>query len=336
MRGRIVVLGGGHGVASVLRAIRHDALELTVIVTIADDGGSSGELRRRWGGPAVGDMRRSLLALAGEETSLARALSRPVTIGGFGGHPHPLGNLMIRSVIEAVGDVETASGWLGARLGISARVLPASAEPVLLVADAGEGEVIRGETAIGAAQIPVHRLRFEPERPRSPKAALEAIRRADWILLAPGSLFTSTLAAAALPEIASAIASAQARVLWISNLEPEAIETADMAAPDHLAALRSHGVRVDAVLYDPGARLCFTSGQLESEQLRVLARPLSAHRPDVHDPVLLDRALDDLVGRPVDARRRLRPRACSARSSCRVSASTPDGSNRVVGSCAWT
>jgi uncharacterized cofD-like protein len=308
MDGRIVVLGGGHGVASVLRAVREDAVELTVVVTVADDGGSSGELRRRWGGPAVGDVRRSLIALASEETVLARALARPLTLDRVG--RHPLGNLLIRSLTEAFGDLEAATDWLGRQLGISARVLPASAEPVWLVADTAGDDVIRGESAIGAARVPIRRLRFEPESPKSPPAALEAIGQADWILLAPGSLFTSTLAATALPEVASAIESARARVLWICNLEPEQSETVAMTAADHLAALRRHGVRVDAVLYDPGARLHFAPEQLAREQLPALARRLRAGQHGLHDPVLLHGALRELSASLVesDARRSGPPR----------------------------
>jgi uncharacterized cofD-like protein len=292
MCGRIVVLGGGHGVASVLHALREDPVELTVIVTVADDGGSSGELRRRWGGPAVGDVRRSLIALAGEDTALARAFAQPLATNGLG--RHPLGNLVIHSLTGAFGDIETATEWLRGRLGISAHVLPASAEPVWLLADGGDDQVIFGESAIGAARIPIRRLRFEPECPRSPVAALQAIDHADWILLAPGSLFTSTLAATALPDVASAIARTRARVLWICNLEPEQRETAGMTAADHLAAVRSHGVRVDAVLYDPGASLQFATGQLAREQVPAIARRLRARQPGTHDPVLLHDALHEL------------------------------------------
>jgi uncharacterized cofD-like protein len=291
MSRRIVVLGGGHGVASVLHAVRDDPLELTVIVTIADDAGSSQELRRRSGGPAFGDMRRSLSALAGEESVLGRAFARPLTINRLG--RHPLGNLVIRSLVEAFGDVETATAWLGGQLGISARVLPASIEPVRLLAETGD-ELIRGKAAIVAARVPILRLRFEPEHPESPPAALEAIERADWILLAPGSLFTSTLAATALPEVASAIAGTSSRVLWICNLEPELRETAGMTAIDHLAALRSHGVRVDIGLYDPGARLHFTPQQLALERLPALPRQLRAPEPGQHDPELLREALHEL------------------------------------------
>ena len=290
-----MVLGGGHGLAAVLRALRHHPAELTVIVTVADDGGSSGELRRRRAGPAVGDMRRALISLAGDDVALARAFTRSLSIDGLG--RHPLGNLVIRSIADAFGDLELASEWLGEQLGISAHVLPASAEPVSLLAEAGN-QVIHGERAIGAARAPIRRIRFSPERPFVPDATCESIDRADLVLLGPGSLFTSVLAASALPDVAATLARTPARVMWISNLEPEAIETAGMTGHDHLAALRRHGVRVDGVLYDPAAKLRFDPARLAGESLEPLPRVLRSARPGIHDPALLRMALEELLSRP--------------------------------------
>ncbi len=304
---RVVVLGGGHGVASVLDALRGRALELTVIVTVADDGGSSGELRRREGGPAVGDMRRSLIALAGDDRLLARAFAWPVTINRLG--EHPLGNLVIQSLAKAFGDLETASGWLGEQFDIGGHVLPASAETVSLLAVTRD-EVIRGESAIRAARKPILRLRFEPERPITPAAVLEAVGGADWVLLAPGSLFTSVLAATALPDVASALMRTGGRVLWICNLAPEARESSGMTAADHLRALHTHGVRVDAVLCDPGAKLRFTLEQLQRQRLPAIFRPLRADFPSVHDPARLRAALLELFADP--ERSRVEPNSRSA------------------------
>ena len=287
------MLGGGHGLASVLRALSNDPAELTVIVTIADDGGSSGELRRRREGPAVGDLRRSLLALTGDEVVLARAFARPLTINRVG--RHPLGNLVIRSVADAFGDLGEATAWLGEQLGIAGRVLPATAEAVSLIADAGD-VLLHGESAIGAATQEIGNLRFSPESPAVPPAVLEAIARADYVVLAPGSLFTSVLAASAVPDVAAALRAAPARVLWITNLEPDGRETAGMSAADHLAALRRHGVPADEVLYDPAAELHFEPDQLAHEGITEWARPLRGEQSGVHDPALLRTALSDVFG----------------------------------------
>ena len=291
MNARVVILGGGHGVAVVLRALGEHDLNLTVVVTAADDGGSSGELRDLWGGPAVGDMRRSLIALAGEEGAPGRALAAPVTISRFG--RHPLGNLVLCSLAKAFGDLETAGEWIGEQLDISAYVLPATAQPVTLLAVVGD-EVIRGESAIGATSEGIDRLRFDPEHPDVPPPVLDAIGQADWVLLAPGSLFTSVLAVCAVPDIATALADTPAHVLWLCNLEPQIPETDGMSAPDHLGSLRRHGVRVDAVLYDPAARLHFSPAELAAADLPGFAYALQSEQPRRHDPVLLSAALHDL------------------------------------------
>jgi uncharacterized cofD-like protein len=288
---RIAILGGGHGVAAVLRALRDQEFMLTAIVTVADDGGSSGDLRRKWGSSGVGDMRRSLTALSDEGHAVARALDAPVAIARFG--EHPLGNLVLCSLAKAFGDLETAGEWLIAQLGLGASVLPATMQPISLIAVAGE-ELIRGESAIGAATNRIEALGFEPAHPEVPPSVLNAIAEADWVLLGPGSLFTSVLAVSALPDISSALAHSAARVVWICNLEPQTPETAGMTAADHLAALRRHGVRVDAVLFDPAATLHFTPGQLEAAHVRALAYPLVSSDHGRHDSVLLSAALNDV------------------------------------------
>jgi uncharacterized cofD-like protein len=287
---RIAVLGGGHGVAAVLSALRDAPVELTAIVTTADDGGSSGDLRRRFGGPAVGDLRRSLIALSDGTNLLATVMSRPLQTR-YG--RHPVGNLLIQSLMDSLGDLESSSRWLGQWLGISGCVLPASVEPVRLLADTGD-RLIAGESAIGDAADRIVRLRFDPQWPRTPFAAVQAIQGADWVLLAPGSLYTSTLATSALPQIVSALARTAARVLWLCNLDPGRGETVGMTAEDHLAALRAHGVRVDGVLYDPNAKLHFDAPALARNRLVGFAHTLQAGRFPVHDPSLLGAVLESL------------------------------------------
>jgi uncharacterized cofD-like protein len=290
MTARVAVLGGGHGVAAVLSALRDAPVELTAIVTTADDGGSSGDLRRRFGGPAVGDLRRSLIALSDGTNLLATVMSRPLQTR-YG--RHPVGNLLIQSLMDSLGDLESSSRWLGQWLGISGCVLPASVEPVRLLADTGD-RLIAGESAIGDAADRIVRLRFDPQWPRTPFAAVQAIQGADWVLLAPGSLYTSTLATSALPQIVSALARTPARVLWLCNLDPGRGETVGMTAEDHLTALRAHGVRVDGILYDPDAKLHFDAPALARNRLVGFAHSLQAGRFPVHDPSLLGAVLESL------------------------------------------
>jgi len=295
MLGRVTVIGGGHGLAAVLAALRHEPCELTAVVTVADDGGSSGELRRHGGGPAVGDLRRALVALAADGTPLARALERPVTVNRSG--RHPLGNLVIRSLADVFGDLGHAVDRLGLELGIRAQVVPATVDNVSLMAEAGGG-VIFGESAIGTSQAAIRRLRFSPERPRVSDAALASIATSDYVLLGPGSLFTSVLAVCALPDVVSALLATAARKVWICNLQRQPGETAGMSASGHLAALRRHGIRVDAVLYDPEAEVSFAPTHLARRGVEAVPRPLQDDEPGIHDPVLLRTALRGILARP--------------------------------------
>jgi uncharacterized cofD-like protein len=293
LHGRFTTVGGGHGTSSVVRALRGSAAELTLIVSTADDGGSSGALRRRWGGPAVGDMRRSLATLSGDGSLAARALSRPLTLGRAGSHP--LGNLMLRSLADAFGDLGVAARWLEHELGIAAQVLPATVEPVSLIAVTADDRRIYGESAIGWCSSPIDRLSFAPAHPRSPAAAIAAIGAADFVLIAPGSLYTSTLATAALPQLAAALTVTPATVVWLCNLDPGHGEAARMTGAEHLSALRRHGVRVDAVIYDPDAEVHLTPANLAGEDLFVLTCPLRSRQPGVHDAELLRAALEELA-----------------------------------------
>jgi len=177
---------------------------------------------------------------------------------------------------------------------VSARVLPATTEPVTLIARAGD-ELIRGESAIGAIRRRISAIRFEPRRPEIPPPVIDAIDQADWVILGPGSLFTSVLAVGALPDIRSALAGTRARVLWICNLVPEIPETAGMSAGDHLSTLRAHGVRVDAVLYDPAAALHFSVLELAAAGMPGLAYELMSADHGRHDPALLSVALEPLL-----------------------------------------
>lgn len=293
LSGRFVVLGGGHGTSAVAKALRTTAAELTLIVTIADDGGSSGVLRRRLGGPAVGDMRRSMIALSGEDTLVGRTLTRPLTLGRFG--THPLGNLVLHSLADAFGDLEAGAVWLEQQIGLDAQILPATIEPVSLLARTDDERVIRGESEIGRCTSPIRRLCFEPRYPASPCAAVTAIAEADCVLIAPGSLFTSTLATVALPDLAAALATTPATVVWLCNLAPGRGEGARLTGAEALAALRAHGVRVDAVLHDPDAPLHLTATDVDGEDVHVLAHSLRSAEPGVHDPDRLRVALDELL-----------------------------------------
>ncbi|MFL5862954.1 MAG: uridine diphosphate-N-acetylglucosamine-binding protein YvcK [Solirubrobacteraceae bacterium] len=331
MTRRVTVLGGGHGVASVLSALRADCHRVTAIVTVADDGGSSGALRRRIGGAGVGDVRRALIALTGEENPMAAALARKVEVDSLGWHP--VGNIVLSALTQTLGDLQAASDWLGERLRAPGRIVAATVEPVSLTAEV-HGALIVGESAIGAAGARIARVGFCPDLPQVSPSALAAVADADCILLGPGSLYTSILAVCALPGLAAALADTPAQVIWICNLSPEPGETPELSAAEHLAALRRHGVRVDAVLQDREAKLHLTPGELADDVLSEIARPMRGGEPHLHDIGLLRLALRDVV-RGATSGRAL-PSAADVMHAPAWLATGPAPLEPVVGARTWT
>jgi uncharacterized cofD-like protein len=237
--------------------------------------------------PALTELHQALEALAGDSVALARAMRRPLTLDRLG--RHPLGNLMIHSLASGFGDLESASAWLGAQLGVEGDVLPATVEPLTFMVQAGRAEPGRPRAAWihGSDQ-----LCFTPQRPPVPARVITAIGGAEAILLAPGPLFRGMLVAAAVPDIAGALRTTPARIVWICNLEPEDCETAG----DQLDVLLRHGVRVDAALYDPASRLGRSSDQLARRGVETIPRSLEASSSTAHDRQLLRAALVELLG----------------------------------------
>jgi uncharacterized cofD-like protein len=289
----VVVLGGGRGLVSMLRALRDEDSRLTVIVSIAHEGLDGGGARQRVTAAAVEDLRGSLEAMAGEEGALLRAIRRPLTIERLG--RHPLGSLVIASVAEAFGDYGRASTWLGEQLGVGGAVVPATVGPVELQIESAAA--VPTPEASGGSAHRLSRLRFVGKRVESPDAAVASIQHAQWVVLAPGSLYRSVLATAAVPDLVAALSSTPARVLWIPNLAPDSREAAKLSAIDHLLALRLHGIRVDAVMHDPEAMLGFDADKLASYRVVSVPRELrKTANPAVHDPELLRLALARLIG----------------------------------------
>jgi uncharacterized cofD-like protein len=287
----IVVLGGGRGLASVLRALRSTDKRVTAIVSIAWEGDCGDGAERRLTGTGVGDLRRSLEALTDDDGALLRAIRRPLTVEGLG--QHPLGNLTLAAAADALGDYGRASIWLGEQLGIDGAVLPATIEPgrrqIELVEQEATGE------PLGGRGRRVGKLRFIGDRTESPEAAIAAIRDSQWALLTPGALYRRVLSASAVPDLAASLRSTSARVVWIANLEPDPREAPHTTAIEHVVLLRLHGVRVDVVLHDSSATLAFDPAELAAIGVESVSRPLrSAANPAVHDPEQLQLALTEL------------------------------------------
>ena len=283
---RVVALGGGHGTAVTLRAARRYAGDVTAIVSVADDGGSSGRLREQLDVVALGDLRKCLVALAAESSVLARAFEHRFAGGDLAGHA--VGNVVLAGMVRAAGGLVAGIEETARLLGASGRVLPATLEPVVLKATGARGQV-NGQVAVSRAGH-IERVFLDPHSSRPPDEALAAIERADQIVIGPGSLYTSVLAVAAVEGIARAVTAARAQRAYVCNLRPQIPETQGYDVADHVAALRRHGIEVDVVLWDPA------SGMIAgSPTVRLVARPLAGDSGLVHDPVRLADALSDLL-----------------------------------------
>jgi len=290
-RPKVVALGGGHGTAVTLRAARQYASDITGVVSVADDGGSSGRLRKALGIPAPGDLRRCLVALSEDGNPLAAAFDHRFSAEAGDLEGHALGNLLIAGLADALGSFTAALEEAARLLGAEGRVLPATAEAVVLKAVSDTGEV-HGQVAVQNAGRIAH-VSLVPADPEVPAAALAAIAAADQIVLGPGSLFTSVLAVLAVPAIREAVNASPATVVYVCNLRT-GTETEGYDVAAHAEAVLAHGVSPDVVLYDASAievGMLPVPGQAAAE---LTARPPTA--ATVHDPARLARALAGLVG----------------------------------------
>lgn len=285
----VVGLGGGHGLDTTLRAARTYAGAITAVVSVADDGGSSGRLRDSYGLPAVGDIRRCLGALADFDAPLTQALEHRFGPGDLDGHP--VGNLLLAGLAVATGDFAAAVHEVGRLIGACGTVIPATTAPVHLAADLADGTTLRGQVAVDHAQ-PVTRVRCEPTDIAATPAAFHAIADADQIVLGPGSLHTSLLAVLAVPGIAAAIEANPAPLVFVANLRAVR-STSGWDLAQHLAALADHGVHPDVVLADENSHMA--EGSLPSG-LNLVRSSLARFDTPAHDPVQLAKALADLVG----------------------------------------
>ncbi|MGH9076690.1 MAG: gluconeogenesis factor YvcK family protein [Acidimicrobiales bacterium] len=245
---RVVALGGGHGLATTLAAARRYAGRVCAVVSVADDGGSSGRLRQSFGIPAPGDLRRCLVAMADPASVWARAFEHRFASGELEGHA--VGNLVIAGLAEVTGDFVAAVDEAARLLGVQGRVLPASAVPVVLKAVVAGREVL-GQVRVAGAGGPISGVSIVPPDAPAPAEVVRAISEADQVVLGPGSLFTSVLATCAVADIRAALARRRGGRVYVCNLRPQRHETDGFSAADHLAALRSHGVEVDTMVYDP-------------------------------------------------------------------------------------
>jgi uncharacterized cofD-like protein len=262
---KVVAFGGGHGLAASLSALRRVTPDVTAIVTVADDGGSSGRLRQEFGMLPPGDLRMALAALCGDDdwgTTWARVVQH--RFGGTGDLAgHAVGNLLIAGLWDLLGDPVEALDWMARLLRVTGRVLPMAAVPLDIVA-AVEGadpaapdalSQVRGQSAVAVAHGRVRSISLVPADPPAVPDAVAAVLDADWVVFGPGSWFSSVLPHLLVPSLAGALKRSQARKLVALNLVPQPGETDGFSPHRHLEVLADHApsLSFDVVLADTAA-----------------------------------------------------------------------------------
>lgn len=313
--GRLVAFGGGHGLSATLQAARKVARQITAVVTVADDGGSSGRLRRELGILPPGDLRMALCALAGESDEHQRlATLFQHRYGGTGALAgHAVGNLvfaglweMLASPVAALRSIESLLGSVGNVMPMSPVALDIAADVFGLEADPRLVRTIVGQVAVASTPGQVRRVRLIPADPPATDGVVDAVQDADVVVLGPGSWFTSVIPNVLVPDIARALETTSAKKVLVLNLAPQPGETAGFSAERHLHVLRQHApnVRFDAVVMDPRTglsegefgQLLRTAENLGAELVRAEVAFDSPHggiRP-VHDPAALARCLREI------------------------------------------
>jgi len=259
---RVVALGGGHGLHASLSALRHVTTNPTAVVTVADNGGSSGRLRGEFGVLPPGDLRMALAALCGDNEwgqTWERVLQhRFAGEGQMRGHV--VGNLLIVSLWELLGDHVAALSWVARLLGAEGTVLPMAVTRMDITAEVRGLEpadpvaltTVRGQVEVATTAGTIVSIALDPPDPTACPEAVDAVRSADWVFLGPGSWYTSVIPHLMVPALREALVRTDARLVVVLNLEGQAGETTDYAPEDHLAALHEHApdLEIHTVLAD--------------------------------------------------------------------------------------
>ena len=300
---QVVALGGGHGLSATLRALRHITHSLTAVVTVADDGGSSGRLREEMEILPPGDLRMALASLC--EESDWGLLWRDVmqlrlrTTGSLDGHS--LGNLLIAGLWQLLDDPVQGLDLVARLLGATGRVLPMASVPLDIEADMDDGGdlyTVRGQAQVAVAPGTVRHIRLIPEDPPVPGAVLDAISRADWVVLGPGSWYTSVIPHLLVSDLHRSLVTTDAHRALVLNLSRQRGETDLMSSADHVRVLREHApdLKLDVIIADPTAiddiDELIEAGQEVGARV-VLRQVRTGDGQPHHDPLRLAAALRD-------------------------------------------
>jgi uncharacterized cofD-like protein len=306
---RIVAIGGGHGLATLLRGLKIHTRNLTALVTVADDGGSSGRLRRELGILPPGDIRNCLAALSDDEALLSQLFQYRFGEGEGGLDGHSFGNLFISALAEITGSFEEAVAESGRVLAVRGRVLPSTLHNVSLVADILLPHTLNEVRIEGESQIPqspgkVRRVWLEPSNPPAYPEAIQSILAADLILVGPGSLFTSILPNLLVPDLVEAIRASRALKIYISNVATQPGETQGFTCGDHVRVLEEH---IGSGLFDmvvsnsqsegrlpEGVQWVLAEDELDEDHAVYRADLVDVLRPWRHDSQKLAQVIMDL------------------------------------------
>lgn len=298
-----MALGGGHGLAATLRALRRVTDQVTAIVGVADDGGSSGRLREEFDVLPPGDLRMALAALCGDDT-WGRTWSRVIQhrFGGSGELAgHSFGNLLITALWEETADAVEGLDWVGALLGAHGRVLPCADQPLTICAEVEGVGVVRGQVQVATVAGRVERVWLEPATVSAVSDAVDAVGAADVVVMGPGSWFTSVIPHVLVPELAAALVSTAARRVLVLNLDPDP-ETQGYDIANHIDVLAAHApeLRFDVVLADErmardADALAAAAAQVGAELVVARLGYADPRRAGQHDPDLLASALAPIV-----------------------------------------
>lgn len=305
---KVVAIGGGTGLSTLLRGLKEQTGSITAIVTVADDGGSSGRLRRSLGVHPPGDFRQCIAALADTEPLMSSLFEYRFGDGELGGHA--FGNLFIVAMTGITGSFESALRASSRVLAVRGRIVPSTLEHVTLFAELADSRVMRGEHQVPQGDAPIKRVYLEPSEPAAYPEAVAAILDADLVIIGPGSLYTSVLPNLLVPDIARALEATQARVAYVANVATQPGETDDYGLDEHLDALTRHipDSLLDAVLANDNmsppipeawavsrVRPVLTAGGRGGPDL-VTADVVNERRPTRHDPDKLSAAVMGLLG----------------------------------------
>jgi uncharacterized cofD-like protein len=302
----VVAIGGGHGQASALEAIQTYAGSISALVSVADDGGSSGRLTRL-GIPPPGDIRRCLLALTPDPSLWSELFAHRFTLGDIS--DHSLGNLILVALTDLFGDFPSAVDTAAQMLGALGEVIPVADHPVTLSAVI-EGKAVTGQASITSTEGHISSLEIEPSDTMASRRALEAVARADQVVIGPGSLYTSVISALMAQMLAPAVMEAEAQRVFVLNLVTQEGETLGMSGKDHIDALAEHvGIEGSGVVVahdgpidvPPGHEVVWVSAEDAArhgwELVLADVTYAGAEWPQ-HDPIKLGRVLEELAPTP--------------------------------------